>query len=485
MKLLETTVPPRDERWDEERLRTVREREVLTQWPDVGHIDLDEGIEYHRRLPPEKVAAHVVESADRDGRILVQHRHGLSLIDDHIRDLQYLEDVGGTDISSTQSDAYTRQLQFQRAAEALESSRQRGRSLTVGIPAHLYGVQGVRRITESLERPSAIRMASSDARLSKEIYLAAGFTYVLMGTMQNLSYEKDATLASMIEHYQYEDRLISLYEEAGAPIVKETTATLTGTLVPPSIAIACSIIDALIAATQGVRRIMLSYGSVGNLFQDVAAIHSLRKLGREWLDRSGHSGTAVYVVTSQWMADFPQDRDQAYGVIAYGSAAAALGGSDMVLTKSLDEAFGVPTKESNAAGLRVTRQILRILTGQHLAIDDQVGREAEMIEAEVSSILTAVMELGEGDVAVGACRALDAGIIDVPFSPSRYNAGKVLPVRDTAGAVRFGKWGNVPLPPASVEYNRQRLESRLDVEPQRPLYELMVDDIFGMSKPLA
>ena len=40
--------------------------------------------------------------------------------------------------------------------------------------------------------------------------------------------------------------------------------------------------------------------------------------------------------------------------------------------------------------------------------------------------------------------ALAAGVIDVPFSPSKYNRGAVLPARDNEGAIRFLSFGNLP-----------------------------------------
>ena len=74
-----------------------------------------------------------------------------------------------------------------------------------------------------------------------------------------------------IRDWQYVDRLTGLYEEMGVSINREPYGPLTGTLVPPCISHAAAIIEALLAAEQGVKNIPVGYGQCGNLVQDVAA----------------------------------------------------------------------------------------------------------------------------------------------------------------------------------------------------------------------
>jgi methylaspartate mutase epsilon subunit len=59
---------------------------------------------------------------------------------------------------------------------------------------------------------------------------------------------------------------------------------LTGTLVPPSIAITVGIIESILAAEQGVKNITVGYGQCGNVVQDVAAIHMLQHLTEYYLE---------------------------------------------------------------------------------------------------------------------------------------------------------------------------------------------------------
>jgi methylaspartate mutase epsilon subunit len=341
-----------------------------------------------------------------------------------------------------------------------------------------------RRIVDSLTRPCSVRMASSDSRLAKELYLAAGFTYMFMGPMQNLAYEKLATPELLIEHYQYEDRLIGHLEESGCPVVKEFPATLTGTLVPPCIALTCTLIDAMLALTQGVKRVVVSYGLLGNVRQDVAALKVLRELAESILRERGDD-IELYVVSPQWMGDFPQDFAEAYAVVIENTISAALGGSDVVVSKSLDEAFGVPTSEANVAGVRATRQTLDLMRGQTLTDSDDLEREMDVIRRSVQAMLDQVFAMGDGDLAVGAAAAIRAGIIDVPFSPNVHNRGLALSARDALGAVRWLNHGNIPLPADVAAFHQDAMAARRAESVDTPDYQFVIADVMGYSRGLS
>jgi methylaspartate mutase epsilon subunit len=475
-------VSVRDERWSVDRLFETRKNEVLPQWTtELG--DIDASLERHSGLAEHSRADVVLRLARDAGRPVVQPRHGETLIDGQISAMQALI-AGGADIVSVLTDAYTRQLQFGDAERALEESRTVGRSLICGYPIASAPLEDTSRIVDSVTRPCSVRMASSDSRLAKELYLAAGFTYMFMGPMQNLAYEKLATPELLIEHYQYEDRLIGHFEENGCPIVKEFPATLTGTLVPPCVAITCSLIDSMLAVTQGVKRLVVSYGLLGNVSQDVAALKVLRELAESLLPERG-ADLEIYVVSPQWMGDFPQDFAEAYAVVIENTISAALGGADVVVSKSLDEAFGVPTTEANVAGVRATRQTLDLLRGQTYTGSDELEREMDVIRRSVQSMLDQVFSLGNGDLAVGAAAAVRAGMIDVPFSPNVHNKGLALSARDSKGAVRWLNHGNIPLPADVAAFHQESMAARRAESADTPDYQFVIADVMGYSRGLS
>ncbi len=467
-------------RWPLDRLLRVREEEVLTQRKtDLG--GLDETLTRHHELPAASRADVRLRGNREQGRISLHPRHGETLVDGQLQAMLALRDATA-DLVSILTDPYTRQLRFDDAARALHESQQAGRSLISGYPIVSHGVAVTREIVDALKCPVSVRMASADSRLSKEIYLASGATYAFMGPMQNLAYEKHATPEELIEHYQYEDRLVGFLEENGCPIVKELPATLTGTLVPPCIVLACTIIDALLAVQQGVRRVVCSYGLLGNLIQDIAAVHALRQLAPPMLAQVADD-VEFYVDTAQWMGDFPQDEGDALGIVVTGAIAGALGGADEIITKSIDEAFGVPTLEANVAGVRASRQAVEACAGQALESSPELDAEVDLIRRSTQAILDRTLELGGGDLARGAAAAIRAGVIDVPFSPSLHNVGRSLPVRDLDGRVRWLETGEIPLPEDIRAFHAERVSARAASATKRG-YQMVVDDVLGFSRGL-
>ena len=101
------------------------------------------------------------------------------------------------------------------------------------------------------------------------------------------------------------------------------------------------------------------------------------------------------------------------------------------MTKTTHEALGIPTKEANAQGIRATKQVLNMLSDQVYPENPLLAEEREVILRETRLILDKTRELGEGDWAVGAVRAFAAGVIDVPFAPSSFNAGRLCRTRQS------------------------------------------------------
>ena len=463
-------------------LRQIREQ-VLASWPTGREVDLDEAIRYHSHLPPARRFAVRLDQAKRDGVTLVQPRAGVALLDRQIQLLQHLQEQGGADLLPTTIDSYTRQNRYQEAQHGIEESRREGRSMLNGFPAVNYGVAACRRLTEAVIVPVQVRHGTPDARLLGEISLAGGFTaFEGGGISYNIPYAKDISLELSLAHWQYVDRLTGYYAEHGVIINREPFGPLTGTLVVPCLSHAIGIIEALLAAGQGVKSISLGYGQCGNLLQDVAAIQTLQELGEEYLREAGHDDVSLTTVFHQWMGGFPQDEARAYGVIGWGSVAAAFARATKIIVKTPHEAFGVPTQEANAAGLRATKQILCMLQDQSLPDTPELRNEAEVIRLETKAILERVRALGEGDWSQGTVRAFAAGVLDVPFAPSRYNTGRVMPVRDTHGAVRFLEPGLVPLPPEMLAFERERIAERGRIEGRKPSFQMVVDDIYAIGK---
>src|SRR3546814_8990510 len=90
-------------------------------------------------------------------------------------------------------------------------------------------------------------------------------------------------IADGIRNYQYLDRLAAMYAEHGVDIHRRQPGFLTGTNIPPSIAIVTAVLDVLLAAAQGVRNYGLELGQALHLVQDAAAIQVCRELCQTYL----------------------------------------------------------------------------------------------------------------------------------------------------------------------------------------------------------
>ncbi|MBI4503970.1 MAG: methylaspartate mutase subunit E [Chloroflexi bacterium] len=471
---------PWNGQWDEDDFLRAR-RAVLAAWPTGADVDLGEAVAFQKTLPPHQRESVVLAQAKAEGRVLKQPRAGVAVLEEHVRLMLALQDEGGADILPTTVDSYTRNLKYADAERALAESRREGRSLLNGLPVVNYGPRACRQIVAAVDRPLCIRTAAPDVRLTTEVLLAAGCSGQTHGPLADMGYSKDTPVAELIACWQYVNRLCAYYTAHGAPIVREHYVP-SSSVTLPSMQHALTIFDALLALEQGVRHVNVGYGQYGALLQDVAALLVLPDLMQEYATRLGFGAVQITCSLHQWMGAFPEDEAKAFGVICLGSAAAALGGANMIHTKTPHEAWGIPTAEANVQGLKATGQTLRLLRNQRLPVDADLELEMEMIRRETRTIVERTLELGDGQLWQGITRAFEAGVLDMPFSPSRFNAGKVLPARDRQGAGRYLDCGNVPFDAEVREYHRAKIAERAAAEGRSISYDLVIDDVYALSE---
>ena len=457
-------------------------QEVLTQWPTGKDVDLEEAVAYHKSMPASRKFSDKLLKAKAEGKTLVQPRAGVPVIEEHIKLMQYLEKEGEADLLPSTIDSYTRQNRYAEAENGIAESIRLGRAMLNGFPAVNHGVANCRRVIESVNVPMQVRHGTPDARLLTEITYAGGFTsYEGGGISYNLPYCKNIPMERTIRDWQYVDRLTGLYEEMGVSINREPYGPLTGTLVPPCISHAAAIIEALLAAEQGVKNITVGYGQCGNLVQDIAAIRTLQELTDEYLQKYGYADVQVTTVLHQWMGGFPADEAKAFGVISSGSLIAALSKATKVIVKTPHEAVGIPTMEANAQGLRCTKQVVNMLSDQSFP-ETELEAEKEIIRQETRAIVDKCFELGSGDIAVGVCRGVEAGVLDVPFAPCRANTGLMLPCRDNNGAVRILNMGNLPFSKELKDFHAAKINERAKFEKREASFQMVIDDVYSIGK---
>jgi len=458
------------------------QEEALNSWHTGKAVNFEEAVKYHKSKPEHMVFTKKLAKAKAEGITLIQPRAGVALLDEHLELLTYLQNEGQADLLPSTIDSYTRHNRYSEAQHGIEESLRSGKSMLNGFPAVNHGVDACRHIIDSLNVPVQVRHGTPDARLLAEITFAGGFTsFEGGGISYNVPYCKNIPMEETIRKWKYVDRLVGLYEEAGVSIDREPYGPLTGTLVPPCISHAVAVLEALLAAEQGVKNITVGYGQCGNIYQDVGAIAALKEITEEYLHKYGYDDVNVYTVFHQWMGGFPQDEAQAYGVISWGAAVAVLAGATKVIVKTPHEAFGIPTMQANAAGLRTTKQLCNMLSCQVMKNGPRAMAEKEMILKETRAILDKALELGGDDFEMATVAGFEAGVLDVPFAPSSANKGLAMPARDNEGAVRFLEFGNLPFNEEIKAFHKQKMQERSVFEKRPANFNMVIDDIYAIS----
>jgi methylaspartate mutase epsilon subunit len=461
-------------------------KENLARWPTGKGVDFAAAVERHKSLPRHKQLAAVLRAAQAEGRCLTQPRGGFGTFELQRELMQTLDRDGHADIVPTTTDSYTRNEQWQLAQHGIEESERMGRSMLNGYPMVNYGVDYARRLIDAIDKPAIMLTGTSMPKLTGEIGYAAGYSgYLGSGIAYTVSYIKELSIEEGIRNYQYLDRLVAMYQETGVELHRRQPGFLTGTNIPPSIAIVTGVLDCLLAAAQGVRNYGLEMGQTLHLVQDAAATVVCREMCQEYLARKGYRDVFTPVTLLHWMGAWPQDEAQAAALISYGGTLAAIAGAASVTTKSTHEAFGIPTPQANAEGLRTTRMAIYLARGIRLDGLAAFEREKELIRREVRAIVDKVLEMGDGDVAVGTVRAFEAGVLDIPWSPNRHVKSRVLPARDIDGCLRILDPGSMPFPREVLEVHEERLRRR--AERDRIAYgpDLAVSSVYEISEPVA
>ncbi len=482
----DATRPPLSQARIPDKVFAQMRRDNLARWPTGAGVDFAQALERHRTLPPHKQLAWVMRRAVAERRCLTQPRGGFGTFELHKQLMQILDREGLADVIPTTTDSYTRNEQFQLAQQGIEASEQAGRSMLNGYPLVNYGVQCAAQLVDAIDKPAIMLTGTAMPKLTAEIGFAGGYSgYLGSGIAYTTSYIKEMSVAEGIRNYQYLDRLAAMYHEHGVELHRRQPGFLTGTNIPPSIAIIVCVLDCLLAAEQGVRNYGLELGQTLHLIQDAAAIQACGELCQEYLRRRGFDDVFTPVTSLHWMGAWPQDDAQCAALVAYGGTLAAIGGAVSVTTKSTHEAFGIPTPQANAEGLRMTRMAIYLARNIRLDGLQEFENEKELIRREVRAIVDKVLEMGDGDAAVGAIRALAAGVLDIPWSPNRFVKSRVMPARDADGYLRILDAADMPFPKDVLEIHAEKLKRRAQREGVAFGPELAIQSVYEISEPIA
>lgn len=398
--------------------------------------------------------------ANRGNTPCVQPRGGFPLYEAQYRLSMQLSEAGADFIPLT-IDSYTRHNQYDTATQLLRRSEEEGKNYLNGYPLVSHGHELTREMYRDMHKPVSLRHGTPDARLLVEIALASGIAEIEGGGIcYCVPYSEGFPLDRSLLYWQYVDRVCAVNSTKEAPVHRESFGPLSATLVPPAIAIAIQIIEALLAAEQGVVSFAVSFGQTGSMIQDLASANVLRSLTRHYLDQCGFESVRTYLVYHQWMGQFPPYREKAAALIAGASVISSMISADKIVVKTVDEALGVPRAEINAEAVDTVRYVLRTFGGFGSVASPLVDQETDLIESEVRSILDTIFAMPGKVFWQSVFHAFQRGYLDIPFSPHADNANRLISMRDANGSIRIVDRGNVPVSDKDAHRERQLLESR-------------------------
>ncbi|HVN98009.1 MAG TPA: hypothetical protein VMT62_16385 [Syntrophorhabdaceae bacterium] len=475
----------KQKRIDEDQFLKMR-KDVLALWPTGSEVDLEEAVAYQKGLPDSKNFMKITQKLHKEGRTVVFPRAGTALVDDEISLCRKLEETGVPYIPVT-TDSYTRLVQFKKVEDALEETRRTGRTLLNGYPLVNHGVKNTRRVIESVKTGAFDpRMSYKVQPIGSEIAFASGMTGMSTGPFISWgAYEKFATLEECIAASLYVERLIGYYAERGAIITSDLHGWILTGVQPMTVNLAAMIAEALMAAEQGVKSIVPLVHFMGNLAQDLAWVRVQPRLMREYLDRFGYKDVIIPGTFGSQTPLFPmpQGMGGAFAFPDYSAVVGALGKVESVFLRTIDEALGIPTEEAHAVTYDSANWFFNVIRGQNIELDmKEIAVEEKIAEMEIRSMVEKLLEIGDGDIAIGCLRGVDAGVIDSSFSPNKQVKDKVIGVKDCRGALRWVEFGNLPFPAEVKEFHREKVAEREKADGTKADYEMTIRDFWAFSK---
>ncbi|HHI03324.1 MAG TPA: hypothetical protein ENL22_07380, partial [candidate division Zixibacteria bacterium] len=111
-----------------------------------------------------------------------------------------------------------------------------------------------------------------------------------------------------------------------------------------------------------------------------------------------------------------------------------------------------------------------------------IDLEIRILEKQVLAMMSYIELLGAGSLAKGALKAFHQGVLDIPFSPSRYNCNVLMTARDINGAIRFINPENLPFDDETKEFHENKIHQRKVQERITKITDLLEQDLTRIWK---
>ncbi len=432
------------------------EREIILSNEFIDSFDFAEVEEFVKNADPELFISHHFAKKEK---MLVQPRGGFPTYEKQFALNEFFVEAN-VDVLPLTIDSNTRLNDYATAKKMLQLSESSGQDMLNGYPLVTHGYQATRKMLTHFKKPVSLRHGTPDARLLIEMAIASGIFDIEGGPITYLlPYSKNFPLDKAFLYWKYVEKVCANYSKLNLPINRESFGPLTATLVPPSITIVIQLLEMLLSLEEGVKSFSVSFSQTGSMNQDIVMGAVIRKMAKFYADEINCSDATINLVYHQWMGAFPTDKKFAEQLINMSTVIASMVGADKIITKTKEEASGIPTKEANAETVANTQYTLRILNGLPNIVDKE---EEEILTLEVKAIMEAVFNDPADTLWRKVFNSIKNGTIDVPFSPHIINHNEMITVRDANKNIRIIKRGNVPIPDRCFEYEKAQCDLSKD-----------------------
>ncbi|MFV0561495.1 methylaspartate mutase [Malaciobacter mytili] len=432
------------------------EREIIVRNEYADNFDFAEIEEFVKNASKNLFISHTFKNSKK---MLVQPRGGFPTYKKQFALNEFFVNAN-VDVLPLTIDSNTRLNDYAMSKKMLRLSEENDVDMLNGYPLVNHGYRTTRKMITHFDKPVSLRHGTPDARLLIETAIASGIFEIEGGPITYLlPYSKNFPLDKAFLYWKYVERICANYSKLNEPINRESFGPLTATLVPPCVTIVIQLLEMLLSLEEGVKSFSVSFSQSGSVNQDIVTSAVLKKMARYYAEQINCGDADIHLVYHQWMGAFPSNKDYSESLINTATVIASLVGADKIITKTRDEAFGIPTKEANAKTVANTQYTLRILNGLPNIVDKE---EEEILEAEVKSIMEAVLNDSADTLWRKVFNSIKNGIIDVPFSPHIINNNEVVTVRDTNKNIRIIKRGKLPISDRCFEYEKSKCDLNKD-----------------------
>jgi len=432
------------------------EREIILSNEYVDTFDFAEVAEFVKNASKDLFISHHFK---KKNKMLVQPRGGFPTYKKQFALYEFFVDAN-VDVLPLTIDSNTRLNDYATSKKMLRLSEENDVDMLNGYPLVNHGYRTTRKMITNFNKPVSLRHGTPDARLLIETAIASGIFEIEGGPITYLlPYSKNFPLDKAFLYWKYVERVCANYSKLNEPINRESFGPLTATLVPPAITIVIQLLEMLLSLEEGVKSFSVSFAQQGSMNQDIVTGAVLKKLAKYYAAQINCSDASIHLVYHQWMGAFPMNKDYAEQLINMSTVIASMVGADKIITKTREEASGIPTKEANAKTVSNTQYTLGILNGLPNVVDEE---EEEMLTLQVKAIMEAVFNDPADTLWRKVFNCIKNGIIDVPFSPHIINHNNMITIRDAKKNIRIIKRGNVPIPDRCYAYDKAQCDLTKD-----------------------